>query len=215
MRDFLEALVLTIRRWPPETRAEVWRYTKLFWLNSGGYNNLTARKFVLRAERAGAGGAAEAAAAAGARFRTDGPARRVATLARRLAPSFLDAAVDPMVTSKTPGAGGDILRDSANNLYSGVTMADLEGFAERYPLNSRLVKRDGRLVEEVYRIGGRYGFELSRIVQHVEAAIPYATPSFAAALRALVQWYRTGEDSDRTAFDIAWVQGHRHARSTR
>ena len=35
-------------------------------------------------------------------------------------------------------------------------MADLEGFKERYPLNSRLVKRDGRLVEEVYRVGGRY-----------------------------------------------------------
>ena len=90
-------------------------------------------------------------------------------------------------------------------------MADLDGFEERYPLNSRLVKRDGRLVEEVYRIGGRYGDELSRIVRHLEAAIPLATPSFAAALAALVQWYRTGEDADRTAFDIAWVQGHRHA----
>ena len=36
-------------------------------------------------------------------------------------------------------------------------MADVEGFDERYPLNSRLVKQDGRLVEEVYRVGGRYG----------------------------------------------------------
>jgi dipeptidyl-peptidase III len=205
MRDFLEALVTHDQALAPETRTEVWRYTKLFWLNSGGYNNLTARKFVMRVSEPALVGAAEAAAAAGARFRTD-PGESVATLARRLAPSFLDAAVDPMVTRKTPPAGGDILRDSANNLYDGVTMADLEGFAERYPLNSRLVKRDGRLVEEVYRIGGRYGFELSRVAQHVEAAIPYATPSFAASLRALVQWYRTGEDSDRTAFDIAWVK---------
>src|SRR6185503_13936580 len=77
---------------------------------------------------------------------------------------------------------------------------------ERYPLNSRLVKRDGRLVEEVYRVGGRYGFELSRVVQHIEAAMPYATASFAAALGALVRWYRSGEDRDRAAFDIAWVK---------
>ena len=33
---------------------------------------------------------------------------------------FLDVTVDPMITCKTPGAGGDILRDSVNNLYVGV-----------------------------------------------------------------------------------------------
>ena len=206
MRDFLEALVTHDQALDEATRAEVWRYTKLFWLNSGGYNNLTARKFVMTLTEPALVAAAEAAAAAGARFRTEG-GETVAALARRLAPSFLDAAADPMVTCKTPGPGGDILRDSANNLYAGVTMADLEGFTERYPLNSRLVKqKDGRLVEEVYRVGGRYGFELSRVVQHIEAAIPFATPSFAAALAALVRWYRTGEDADRVAFDIAWVK---------
>jgi dipeptidyl-peptidase-3 len=205
MRDLLEALVTHDQALAPEVRAEMWRYTKLFWLNSGGYNNLTARKFVLKLSEAQLVAAAEAAAAAGARFRTD-QGETVAGLVRRLAPGFLDAATDPMVTCKTPGPGGDILRDSANNLYAGVSMADLEGFEERYPLNSRLVKQDGRLVEEVYRVGGRYDRELSNVVRHVDAAIPYATPSFAAALRALVQWYRSGEDSDRTAFDIAWVK---------
>ena len=35
---------------------------------------------------------------------------------------------------------------------------------------------------------------------------PYATPSMAASLRALVKWYTTGEDADRAAYDIAWVQ---------
>jgi dipeptidyl-peptidase-3 len=205
MRDLLEALVTHDQALTPEVRAEVWRYTKLFWLNSGGYNNLTARKFVLKLSEAQLLTAVEAVAAAGARVRTE-DGETVAALVRRLAPSFLDATMDPMVTCKTPGAGGDILRDSANNLYAGVTMADLEGFEERYPLNSRLVKQDGRLVEEVYRVGGRYDRELSNVVRHLEAAIPYATPSFAAALRALVQWYRSGEDSDRTAFDIAWVK---------
>src|SRR6185295_10483955 len=100
-----------------------------------------------------------------------------AHLVDRLAPLFFDASVDSLVTSKTPGAGRDILEASANNLYADVTMEDLEGFEEQYALNSRLVKRppshghdgtgatDGpgsRLVEEPYRVGGRYDREIRR-----------------------------------------------------
>ena len=67
-----------------------------------------------------------------------------------------------MVTSKTPGDGQDILAASANNLYDGVTMADLEGFDEQHQLNSRLAKRDGQLVEEVYSVGGLYDAQIAR-----------------------------------------------------
>jgi dipeptidyl-peptidase-3 len=84
-------------------------------------------------------------------------------------------------------------------------MKDLEGFDEKYPLNSRLVKR-GTLVEEVYRVGGRYDAEIRRVVQHLEAAVPHATEPMAKALRALIQFYRTGETADRVTYDIAWVQ---------
>jgi dipeptidyl-peptidase-3 len=119
---------------------------------------------------------------------------------------FFDPDVDPIVTNKTPGAGRDILQASANNLYDNVTMADLKGFTEKNGLNSRLVKRDGKLIEEVYRIGGRYDAQIREIVRHLEAAIPFASEPMANALRALVQWYRTGEDADRVKYDIAWVQ---------
>ena len=87
-------------------------------------------------------------------------------------------------------------------------MEDLEGpsaFSERYPLNSRLVKRDGRCVEEVYRIDGCYGRQIAAIVGHLNDAIPFATEPMAGALRALVAFYRSGEDADREAYDIAWV----------
>ena len=53
---------------------------------------------------------------------------------------FFDPDFEPMVTCKTPGEGQDILASSANNLYDGVTMADLEGFEEKNQLNSRLVQ---------------------------------------------------------------------------
>ena len=119
---------------------------------------------------------------------------------------FFDPNVDPLVTSKSPPPGQDILSASANNLYAGVRERDLKGFKERYGLNSRLVKANGTLVEEVYRLNGRYAREIAGIVRHLEAAVPFAPPATAKALRALIQFYRTGEESDRVQYDIAWVQ---------
>jgi dipeptidyl-peptidase III len=197
MRDTLEEIVTHPDGIPDDTLAEIRRYTKLFWINSGPYNNLTARKFVLKCTPAAFAEAARMAVRNGARLPAD---------LARLEPYFFDLAVDPIVTSKTPGDGKDMLQASANNLYSGVAMADLEAFDERYPLNSRLVKQDGRLVEEVYRVGGRYDKYIREIVRHLDAAVPYATVPMAAALRALIRFYETGETADRTAYDIAWVQ---------
>jgi dipeptidyl-peptidase-3 len=205
MRDVLEEILTHASSVDPETLAEIQRYTKLFWLNTGPYNNLTARKFVLKCAPQAFAAAAGAAAEAGSRF----PLKEGESLAHmlaRMAPLFFDANVDPIVTSKTPGAGRDILEASANNLYVGVTMRDLEGFAERHGLNSRLVKDGGRLVEEVYRVGGKYDREIRRIVAHLEAAIPYATEPMSAALKALIRFYQTGAPADRVAYDIAWVQ---------
>src|SRR5438045_706113 len=48
MRDVLEAILTHAAQVEPATLAEITRYTKLFWINSGPYNNLTARKFVLQ-----------------------------------------------------------------------------------------------------------------------------------------------------------------------
>ena len=48
MRDVLEAIVSHKAAIDPAAFAEIERYTKLFWINSGPYNNLTARKFVLK-----------------------------------------------------------------------------------------------------------------------------------------------------------------------
>ncbi|MBA3270543.1 MAG: peptidase M49 [Acidobacteria bacterium] len=205
MRDILEEVLTHADGIPSDVLAAMTRYTKLCWINTGPYNNLTARKFVLRLSVSQLTGAAEIAARNGARFRLEA-GEQVGDLIARYAPMFFDLSFDPMVTCKTPGEGRDILTASANNLYDGVTMADLDGIVERHPLNSRVVKRDGRVVEDVYRVGGRYDTELRQVVGHLEKALPFAPASLADALRALIRWYRTGEDSDREAFDIAWVR---------
>jgi dipeptidyl-peptidase-3 len=204
MREVLEQILIHGAASGGDVLAEIRRYTKLFWINSGPHNNLTARKFVLRCTRDAFRAAAHAAACAGATF----PCRAgesIDALLDRLEGPFFDPDVDPLVTSKTPGADRDILTASANNLYDGVTMAELAGFQERYGLNSRLVKRDHALVEEVYRVGGRYGGHIARIVGHLRDARPYATPAMRTALDALIRFYETGEDADRVAYDIAWV----------
>jgi dipeptidyl-peptidase-3 len=206
MRGILEQIMAHPGGVDPATLAEIQRYTKLFWVNNGPYNNLTARKFVLKTTPESFARAANAAAQAGATFATRQGESLDAMLAR-LQPMFFDPSVDPSVTNKTPPPGKDILQASANNLYLNVSLADLKGFTEKYALNSRLVKgSSGRLAEEVYRIDGRYGPQIAEIVKHLEAAIPFATEPMANALRALIQWYRTGEDADRAKYDIAWVQ---------
>ncbi|MGD9905873.1 MAG: peptidase M49 [Vicinamibacterales bacterium] len=205
MRDVVEQIVAHPAGIDAATLAEIQRYTKLVWINTGPYNNLTARKFVLTCTPAAFAAAAAQAAKNGATFAT-APGETLDAMLTRMQPLFFDASVDPMVTQKTPERGQDILQASANNLYGPeVTMADLKGFTERYGLNSRLVKQNGRLVEEVYKVGGRYDPQIRAIIGHLEAAQAFATPTMKEALVKLVQWYRTGEDADRKAYDIAWV----------
>ena len=131
MRDVLEAILTRIEGVDRGSLAEITRYTKLFWINTGPYNNLTARKFVLKDARGGI-------AARGDRRRNGAPlpvppGETIAALVDAAAPMFFDPTFDPMVTNKTPGDGRDILAASANNLYDGVTMADLEGFERAVP----------------------------------------------------------------------------------
>jgi dipeptidyl-peptidase-3 len=73
--------------------------------------------------------------------------------AASLQQSLFDPDFEPSMTTKSPKNGLDILQASSNNFYLGVTLEDLKGFTERYALNSRLVKQDGKLIAQVYRAG--------------------------------------------------------------
>ena len=68
MRDVLEAIVSHPAGVDPATLGDIQRYTKLFWINTGPYNNLTARKFVLTCSPEAFAAAAHAADKAGATF---------------------------------------------------------------------------------------------------------------------------------------------------
>jgi dipeptidyl-peptidase-3 len=205
MREILEGIITHPEKVEAAALAEIHRYTKLFWINSGPYNNQTSQKFILNLAPATFALAVHAAAESGATLPLR-PDETIDQMLARLGPMFLDPAVKPSNTTKTPPAGQDILSASHNNLYSGVTLRDLRGFQERYPLNSRLVKTPAGLKEEVYRIGGRYSEQLTEVVRHLEASKAFATPAMVRALDALIKWNRTGEAVDQRAYDIAWVE---------
>src|SRR5262249_17419909 len=117
----------------------------------------------------------------------------------------------------SPQGNRDILQASANNFYAGVSLADLKGFQEKYPLNSRLVKGpSGKLIEEVYRAGtpdgkipaGRYARYLQKANEDLEKARAVSDPEQAKAIGALIRYYQTGDPADWIKFGIAWVQNN-------
>lgn len=205
IRDLMEAIVVVPDVAPEPVRQKIERYTKLFWINNGPYHNLTARKFVIECTRDELAAAVNKAAASGAAL----PLAKGETpdaLVDRLAPMLFDPNHQPIVTNKTPGEGKDILKDSSNNLYVGVSTADLKGFTEKYELNSRLVKEGDKLVEQPYKVGGLYDAQIRAVIAHLKEAVKVAPPASAKAIEALVKLYETAEDADRVAYDIAWVQ---------
>ncbi|MHB8901038.1 MAG: dipeptidyl-peptidase 3 family protein [Thermoguttaceae bacterium] len=212
LRDLLEEIVTHADRLDPAAMAEIRRYTKLFWINNGIHNSITSKKNVIRLSQEDFLKATLAAQRSGAKLPTrDGESAD--ELVRRVWPLLADPAIDAACTNSAPGPGKDILAESANGFYRDVTVKDLEGFEERHPLNSTLVKRQGRLEEHVWRAGfddvvppGLYANEINAIVGHLEEAIPYATPQMARALALLAHYYRTGNPVDFRAYNIAWVQ---------
>jgi len=115
MRDVLEQVLTHAQGIEAGTLAEIQRYTKLFWINTGPYNNLTARKYVLKTTPEAFAAGVRQAARNGATFPVSAGESLDGLLAR-MQPLFFDATVDPMVTQKTPEGGKDILQASSNNL---------------------------------------------------------------------------------------------------
>jgi len=210
-KRLLGALVEVPERLPQAFKRPILDYARLFFANGGNRNDSTGRKFLPDLTAADLAYAANHARAMGAALGTGEELDR--WLAELEAPLF-DPSYAAMLTEKNPPDGLDRLEASATNLYSGVRLADLEGFAERFPLNSRLVKRDGVLIEEVYRAGtadgkippGLYAEELAAANRELRAAAEHAPRAQAAALRALAHFFETGAPEDWLAYNTLWLE---------
>ncbi len=207
----------------PEVMKKVLDFAKLFWANRGNHNETTSQKFLPAFTFEELQDVAHTAFARGAMrssYAMLPPLSTQAALDRELAelkPALFDPEFEPMITAKSPQGGKDILQSSSNTFYSNVTLGDLKGFQEQYPLDSRLAKLpSGKLVEEVYRAGtsdgkvkpGVYAVFLKKANEYLEKAARSAGPQQAKVIRDLVRYYQTGDPKDWIAFDIDWVQNN-------
>ena len=220
-KRLLEEIMAFPKGIDPAALAKIGEFAKLFWANRGNHNELTSQKFLPSFTFEQLEKAALTAQQNGA-FRmayADLPPLKKPTDVTRelesLRASLFDPAFEPMMTAKSPAGGKDTIQSSSNTFYQGVSLNDLKGFQEKYPLNSRVVKAaDGKLTEQVYRAGtpdgkvapGLYATFLKKAVECFQKARAYAEPQQAEAIDHLIRFYQTGDYADWVAFGTVWVQ---------
>lgn len=113
----------------------------------------------------------------------------------------------------------DVIVNSANNYYAeGITQQEVEAYYNAmkdpkdttpvpYGLNSRLVKKDGQLYEEVYKVGGLYSPAIEKIVYWLEKAASVAeNEQQKKTIELLVEYYKTGCLKKYDEYSIEWVK---------
>ena len=132
-----------------------------------------------------------------------------------LVPVIFDPNILPKRTNQA--AGVDLIQTSACNYYDGVTQLEAENFYAKmknpndaepisYGLNSKLVKRDGVVQEDVYKIGGLYSEALEKVVYWLEKAKNVAeNDQQRAVIEKLIEFNRTGNLRTFDEYAILWV----------
>ena len=129
---------------------------------------------------------------------------------------------DPSVMPKRSVQSGDadLSLASSNNYYGGgINQQEVEAFYAQmkqgqdtiapisYGLNSRLVKENGEVKEQVWKVGGLYGEAIEHIVTELQAAIPFAeNDAQKAIIEKLIAYYQTGDLKTFDAYSILWVE---------
>jgi len=137
-------------------------------------------------------------------------------LLAELTPVMFDPAVDAMRLNQK--AGVDMVKSSASNYYEGVTQKEAENFYAKmtdkedprpisYGLNSQLVKKNGKIYEKVWKVGGMYSPAIEKIVYWLEKAAGVAeNETQRSALLKLIDYYKTGDLKKWDEYNIIWVQ---------
>ena len=88
-------------------------------------------------------------------------------------------------------SGADMVAESAINFYGNVNQKEVEAFykgktekIDPHPvslgLNSKVSKKDGKIIEEIYKSGGLYGRAIDQIIMWLEKAKVAAESDFPA-----------------------------------
>ena len=112
---------------------------------------------------------------------------------------------------------GDIVTLSAVNYYEGVTRKEVEDYYASiedkndprpiaYGLNTKVVKKDGKVTELPWCVGGLYSDLITKICDELEKAAAVAeNDTQRKCISLLVDYYRTGDLRKWDEYNVAWV----------
>jgi len=133
-----------------------------------------------------------------------------------LKPIMFDPSVSPKMVDQS--ADIDNVKASSVNFYENVTEEEVIAYYKSkknvddkrpvsWGLNSKLVKKDGKLIERTWKVGGMYDKSISQIVLWLDKAANVAeNEQQKKALTLLAKYYRTGDLKDFDEYSIAWVK---------
>lgn len=127
---------------------------------------------------------------------------------------------DPNFMAKKVNLDGnqDVVATSAGNLYDGVTQAEVEEYFARlkdpndatpisYGLNTKVVKKDGKVTEEAYKVNGLYGPAIAEIIYWLDKAKEVAdNDAQKAYITKLIDYYITGDLKLFDEYSILWAE---------
>lgn len=188
-------------------------YTKRTWFSSGIHHHYGSEKFVPGFSEAYFREVLQTVDSSLLPLREG---QTVQQLADELVPVLFDPAIQPMRTNQADGQ--DLVLTSAANFYDGVNQEEAESYYRgvkdlsdptpvSHGLNSKLVKKNGKIYEDVYRVGGLYGPALEKIVYWLDKAAEVAeNDQQRAVIKKLVDYFESGDLKAFDEYAILWVK---------
>ena len=189
------------------------KYLKQVWFGNGIYHHYSTDKFTPEFSQA---------------FFTEQvkalPADKLPLKGGQTLQQMLDTLVpvifDPTVLPKGVNQDGtqDVVATSAFNLYDGVTQKEVEDYYNKikdpddptpvsYGLNAKVVKKDGKVAEEVYHLDGLYGPAIAKVIYWLDKAKLVAeNVAQKAYITKLIDYYITGDLRLFDEYSILWAE---------
>ena len=119
---------------------------------------------------------------------------------------------------RSTSSEGDIVELSSVNYYDGVSRKEVEEYYKSievpgedhpvsYGLNTKVVKKDGKVTELPWCVGGIYSEQISKICEELEKAAAVAeNDRQRKCISLLVDYYRSGDLRKWDEYNVEWVK---------
>lgn len=188
-------------------------YTKCFWFSNGIYHHYSSDKFLPNFSKEFFDFLVKQSDPNGFPLEEE---KEINDLMQIIVPVMFNPEVMPKKVSQDPSK--DMVLNSSGNFYEGVNEKEVEDYykklknpVDKYPvsygLNSKLVKKDGEIIEKVYKSGGMYGAAIDEIIKHLILAKEFTdNEQQNATILSLISYYKTGNLKKWDEYNMEWVK---------